>query len=210
MSRDNVNNGRAKRGREEDRCDGGPAREEAPTGGTRMDFSPVRNWTLDEYYRECADLMSLKPPDAMAVDVKSLVMYNRNHFECDTGLGAWRRRLALLSRWCVRILVDSCSVVIVFVRCEQELCYCRKLQEAIDANMELAERYPELKCWCYDKPYTNTYLMRGRTLRTRALMLEICQKEAVRSLVFVEWHYLKIFTAAPKNQYRHYMFVTAF
>lgn len=36
--------------------------------------------------------MDVKRFDVMTVDGKNLVMYNRNHLERDTALGAWKQR----------------------------------------------------------------------------------------------------------------------
>lgn len=90
-----------------------------------------------------------------------------------------------------------------FPRCEQELSYCRLLQVAIDAIMEVVTEDPELKCWFLDKPYTDVYLMRGGTHQTQVLELEARQKAAVRNPIFVWWHNLKMFAVSPKDRYRH-------
>lgn len=47
-----------------DRCDvvSNTALEKAVTGNTRTDLGPVPNWTLDEYCRECAGVMT---PDVL-------------------------------------------------------------------------------------------------------------------------------------------------
>lgn len=66
-----------------------------------------------------------------------------------------------------------------FVRYEQKLSYYRRLQDVIGASMEMTEGEPELRDWCFDKSYTNIYLIRGCTYQTRALQFKIRQITAV-------------------------------
>lgn len=80
---------------------------------------------LDDYRRECAVLIDKKRFDAMAVDSKTLVIYDLNRFKRDTAIDAWKRQSAVLSRWYVGILVDTCFADMSSVRSEQELSYCR-------------------------------------------------------------------------------------
>lgn len=74
-------------------------------------------------------------------------------------------------------------VNMTFVSYEQELPYCCRWQDAIDAIMEVAERGPELRCWYFDKPYTNIYLVRGWKHWLRALEPETRPRTAVRSSI---------------------------
>lgn len=92
-----------------------------------MDLCPLPNCTRHEYHRECAALMDVKHFDAMTVDGKDRVIHDRNRFERDTGLGAWDRHWAMLSRRCVEILVDARFANMPFVLCEHGSSYCRKL-----------------------------------------------------------------------------------
>lgn len=71
-----------------------------------------------------------------------------------------------------------------FVRSEEELSYSRELQDAIDMNMEAAERDQELHCWFLEKPYTSTYLMRGDSLQTQVLEFESRPTTAVFNSIF--------------------------
>lgn len=81
---------------------------------------------------------------------------------------------------------------------------------AIDANVEEAERDPELKYWFIKKPYANMYLMRDGTHRTRALKTEIRHLTAVRNSIFVRWYNLRIFAVPPKDRHLHYVSAPAF
>lgn len=42
--------------------------------------------------------------------------------------------------------MDTRFVYMLFVRYEQKLFYCRRLQDAIDANMNVAEGDQEVQC----------------------------------------------------------------
>lgn len=174
-------------------------RENEAAGDTLMVLRPLPNWTAEEYCRECAGLMNVKCFNAMVVDCQNLVMYLRTRFERDTALGAWKRRWAVLHQLCAGIFIDTRFVHTPFVRCEQELMYCRQKRDAIDANMEVAEADPELNCWFFGKPYTNLYLMRGSTHWTRVLEIEIRQRAAERNPIFAGLHNLKLFTVPPKD-----------
>lgn len=55
----------------------------------------------------------------MLVYGKILVIYDRNRFECGTALGAWKTRWAVLSRWCLGIVVDTRIADLSFIRFEQ-------------------------------------------------------------------------------------------
>lgn len=124
---------------------------------------------MDEYRRDCAGLVNVKRFDALDVDSKNLVIYDGSPFERDTAWGAWKTRWAMLSRWCVGILVDTRSAGLTVVWFEQELFYCRRLRDAIDANMKGAEKDSELQCWFFNNPYTNMYCIHGGTHRTKPL-----------------------------------------
>lgn len=72
-----------------------------------------------------------------------------------------------------------------FVRCKLELSYCHRLRDAFDGSMEAAERDLELQSLFFKKPYTNMDLTRAGSHRIRALKFEICQRAAVRKLIFL-------------------------
>lgn len=93
-----------------------------------MNLGPLPNRTLDEYCREGASLVDVRFYDAMAIDDENLVIYDHDRFDCDTVLGAWKRCWAVLSRWSLGILVDTRFADMPFVRCVQELSYCRRLR----------------------------------------------------------------------------------
>lgn len=95
----------------------------------------------------------------------------------------------------------------LFVQREQKLTYCRPRRDAIDANVKVAEGDLELKCWFFEKPYSNMYLMGGDTHRKRALEFEIRHRASVPSPIFVGWHNLKMLGVPPKDQHLHYVFV---
>lgn len=139
------------------------AREEATTRNTRMDLRPLPNWTLNYHCRKCAGMMDMKRFDAMALECRNLVIYDRNRFESDTALGACKRRWTVLSSWRVRTLVDTWFADISFFRCKQDFSYCSKLRDATDANVKIAEGFPELQCLLLEKLVTNMYLRRGGT-----------------------------------------------
>lgn len=61
-----------------------------------------------------------------------------------------------------------------FVSSKQDLLYRRGLMDAIEANVDVIAKDPELKCGFFDKPFTGMYLMRGGTHRAQALELEVC------------------------------------
>lgn len=76
----------------------------------------------------------------IAVDGRNLVVHNPNSIKSETALGAWKRRLTVLSRGCVGIFIKTQSAYMLLVRCEQDSsCYCL-LRDAIEANVEVADR----------------------------------------------------------------------
>lgn len=79
--------------------------------------------------------------------------------------------------------------------------FCRKLQNAIDANMELTKEDREVRCWFFDKPLPDTYLMRSEMHLTRARKVKICQRKTVRYPIFLEWHNSEMFAVLPKDCY---------
>lgn len=87
----------------------------------------------------------------------------------------------MLSRSCGGILFDAQGVDMPDVWCEQRLPHCRKLKDAIKANVKIAERDPELLYWFFGKPFTRVYLMRGDTHQTLALKFELCHRTATSS-----------------------------
>lgn len=98
----------------------------------------------------------------------------------------------------------------VFVQREQESCHYRRLRDAVDAIMEVAEGAPGVQCWFPDKPLNKMYLMRGGTHRTRALEFKHRESTAVRNPQFVGWHDSEIFAVSPKDRHRHYVTVAVF
>lgn len=71
--------------------------------------------------------MDVRRFTAMAVDGCNLVMYDRNNFQRDTSLDAWKRRWVLLKKWGVRILIDVRFANTPFIRFLQEVLHCRRL-----------------------------------------------------------------------------------
>lgn len=72
------------------------AYEEVAMGDTRLSFGLSPNWMLEEYCCECAGMMDTKRLDAVVVDGRDPVIYDRNRLERDTAIGAWKRRWAVL------------------------------------------------------------------------------------------------------------------
>lgn len=87
---------------------------EVPESGT--DLGPVLRKTLEEYHRECGEMMDAGRLCAMAVDGRYLVIYDRNRFERDTVLGAWQRRWAVLIKRCVAVTINARFADMPFVR----------------------------------------------------------------------------------------------
>lgn len=110
-----------------------------------MDLRLFSNCSLDEYCYECAGLKNVKRFDGTAVDGKNHVICDCNRLERDTALGAWKKCCAMLSRWCVKIFVDISFVVRMFVRREQELCFCSRLQGASSPGTRDLERNLEVQ-----------------------------------------------------------------
>lgn len=59
---------------------------------------PNPGWTLLGYRQECGGMVDVGRFSAAAVDGKKLPMYDRNNFQRDTAIGAWKRRWALLRK----------------------------------------------------------------------------------------------------------------
>lgn len=97
-----------------------------------------------------------------------------------------------------------------FAWCEQEFFYCRRLRDAISANTEGKGGDLEIQCWLFDWSYTDTYLMCGETHRTRTLEAEICERAAVRNLIFAGCHNFETFAVLSKDSYCRYVSVSAF
>lgn len=209
MSQDKVTGELTERDQKEHRRDDVLARERASTRGARMDLGLLSNWTMDDYRRECADFMDVKRFSALAVVGKSLEIYDRSSFERNTALGACKRCCAVLSWWCGGILVDTRFADMPLVRCEQKLPYCPRVRNTIDANMDVVEGDPELRCSFFDRPYTNMYLMCGGTHWTKALEFEIRQRTPVRSSIFVRWRKMDMFAVSLKYRHCHYVFAPA-
>lgn len=109
---------------------------------------------------------------------------------------------------CVGIVVDSPFANRAFVRCEEELFYCRVLRDANDTSMEGAEEDVGLQCWFSRQPYTSLYHMHGDTQWTRALEFDTSQGTAVCNPIFIEWHNLQIFAVSSEDRYRQYVSVS--
>lgn len=144
------------------------------TGSTQIGLDSIPNWTLDEYCRAGATLLDVKLFETMAVDGKSLVVYNCNRFKRDAALSAWKKWWAVLIWPCVGTIVDTLLANMPFDRRKQKQPYCCRIRDAIDANIEVAEGDLELSCWLFDKPYTIMYPLRDGAQRTKAQKLEIC------------------------------------
>lgn len=99
---------------------------------------------------------------------------------------------------------------LLFARCEQEFSYCRRLRDTTDANADVVARGHGLRCWFFDKPYPDMYLIRGGTHQTKVLEPKICQKTAVRNSIFSEWNNLETFAVSPKCRHHYYAMASAF
>lgn len=97
-----------------------------------------------------------------------------------------------------------------FGRCEQELSYCLRLRDAFDANVEVVTGVVKLKCWFFDMPYTDIYLMRGGTYRTKVLDFETREKATVRKPVLERWSNIKTFGVSTKDLYSYGVTVPTF
>lgn len=100
--------------------------------------------TVAEYCRDCGVRSDVRCFVAMDVDGDSLVMYDKNSFQRDTSLRAWKRRWAMLKKWFAGNLIDVRFVDMSFTRCEQEVSYYHRLRNAIDARMEIKDEDPQL------------------------------------------------------------------
>lgn len=63
-----------------------------------MNFVLLPNWMLDEVRGKCEGMMNVKHFDTLAVDGSNLVVHDRNRFQRDTALAAWKRCWADLGR----------------------------------------------------------------------------------------------------------------
>lgn len=93
----------------------------------------------------------------------------------------------MLSRRSIETLVNTRSADVLSARCEHKFPYCRRLRDAIDTSGDVAEKDSESQCRYFDELYVNTYLMRGRTHRSRTLEPNICHRAAVHNPLFVGW-----------------------
>lgn len=85
----------------------------------------------------------------------------------------------------MRIVVNTCFGGMQFVRCEQKLPSCRRLQDELGAKIEVAEDDLGLPC-CFFKTFSTTlFLMRNSSHHTTALGLEMGLKAAVRYTVLL-------------------------
>lgn len=88
MLQGSATNGHAEKGRAEDRFSDVLPREKVSTESTQMDLSLLPNCTSDVCCLECPGLGDVKCFEAITVDGKNLVIYNRSRFKRDTALGA--------------------------------------------------------------------------------------------------------------------------
>lgn len=93
------------------------------------------------------------------------------------------------------ILINKRFVGMTFDRCEEKLFYHRRLGDAIDVKMDGSEENPRVRCWFFNKLYTNLDHMHRDTHQTMSLDLMISQSTAVRNSIFTERHnlYLQCF-----------------
>lgn len=73
--------------------------------------------------------------EAMVVKGYNFVVYGRRPLKIDTAIIARKRRKTLRSQCGAGIPLDARLTDTSFDRCEQELFYCRMLQDAFDASM---------------------------------------------------------------------------
>lgn len=121
MLQDNTNRKLAEGIQDGDRRDGisDSAHKETATDDTRIDLGLLLKKTMGE--SRCEGMMGVRCFDAMVVDGRNCVIYDKFNFERDTALGAWKRRSVVLSIRCAGICVDTRFVEMPFVRCKQEL-----------------------------------------------------------------------------------------
>lgn len=63
-----------------------------------------------------------------------------------------------------------------FIRCVPEASYCHRLQDAIDAGMEVLEDDPGLQSYFFARLYTSLYLVHDVTHRIKALELQFIKR----------------------------------
>lgn len=141
---------------------------------TQTKFGLLPKKTLEKYGHYCSIVMVVKEFYATREDYNSLVVYDRNCFERDIDLRVWEQRWAVLSRWCVGILVVTFFADMWFGRCKEKCSFCGALREGVLANTEAAERDFGLLCWSLDNLDTNFNSMYDRTHQTKAPEPEIC------------------------------------
>lgn len=79
----------------------------------------------------------------------------------------------VLKKWCVRFSIDARFADKPYIRLNEEVWYCHKLRDAIDAGMEVEDEDPQLQCWFFGKQYTSKYLLLVGSRRTRTLELKV-------------------------------------
>lgn len=88
-----------------------------------------------------------------------------------------------------------------FIRCEQEVSYCCRLQFAIDSKMNVEDEDPHLRCCLFDKLYTSHYLMHGGLHRKYTLEIKVLQCRDVRKSLLTGWALLKLFAVPVKERH---------
>lgn len=147
--------------------------------------------TFSGYLRESGGLVDVELFRAMAVDGENLFVYDKNSLQRSTALGAWKRRWAVLRKWCAGIIIDARFADMLFIRCEQEILNCHTLWGAFDAKMEAKDGDPQLRRWFFQKWYASHYSMHGGSHRTRTMAFEAHHCMAVCSFSFVGWRHLE-------------------
>lgn len=108
---------------------------------------------------------------------------------------------------CAEIGIDARFANMPIFRCDQKVSYCRRLQNAIDLNMDVEYGYLPLRSWLFDKLYTSLYLMHGGSHRTSTMKFEVRQRTAPCSSSFACCHPLKLFAVLPRERLRYHVHV---
>lgn len=162
-------------------------------------------WTLEDNQCECAGLRDWGRFVTTVEGRKISVIIDRNPFQHYTAWRAWKRQWVVLSRHYLRVLIDTHFVNKLFVWCEQELSYCRRLRYAYDVKMEVAEADPGLRCRFLDMPYTNLCPMHNVSTEQGWWSSRFVKKSGRDISLFVSWHSLEMFVVRPKEWYSHYV-----
>lgn len=82
---------------------------------------------------------------------------------------------------------------------EHEVLHYRRLRDATSRRMELNDGDSQLRCWLYEKLYTNHYLIHGGSYRTGLLDFEVCRRTVAQNPFLVERRHLKLY-AVPTRE----------